>query len=133
MNAPYLILGLLCGLAIGFAFGAQYGQRLRKARDPINRMVGWSDARYITELEDVVRVIRSDREKLAQVRRTVADCAGGSPCTGCTEKRRCAAMGCVRMAEACDPPMGKPTPARGVGEVRSQVSGGQVLLDGNEP
>lgn len=30
MNAPYLILGLLCGLAIGYAFGWQYGQRLRK-------------------------------------------------------------------------------------------------------
>jgi hypothetical protein len=32
MNAPYLILGLLCGLAIGYAFGWQYGQRLRKLR-----------------------------------------------------------------------------------------------------
>jgi hypothetical protein len=129
MNAPYLILGLLCGLAIGFAFGAQYGQRLRKARDPINRMVGWSDARYITELEEVVRVIRSDREKLAQVRRAIVDCAGGSPCTDCTEKRRCAAMGCVRKAEACEPPMGKTTRTAGVTGRDGQTFGGKTPMD----
>ena len=33
MNAPYLIFGLLCGLAVGYAFGWQYKRRLRKLRE----------------------------------------------------------------------------------------------------
>jgi hypothetical protein len=45
MNAPYLILGLLCGLAIGYAFGWQYQRSVRSLRFPITRIVGWSDAR----------------------------------------------------------------------------------------
>lgn len=81
MNAPYLILGLLCGLAIGYAFG-------------------WVERRRTWKL----RAAHGPQ---------VADCAGGMPCTTCTEKRRCAAMGCVRKAEACDPPMGIDTKPRG--------------------
>lgn len=106
MNAPYLILGLLFGLAVGYGFGWQYQRKTNALRFPISRMNGWSDARYIDELENVIRKMRGDSAKLAQVSRLVADCAGGMPCKGCTERRRCAAMGCVRMAEPCEPPQG---------------------------
>lgn len=76
MNAPYLFLGLICGLAIGYA-------------------IGWQQQRR--------------KSKLAQVSRAIADCDGPIRCTNCTEKRRCAAVGCVRLAEQCDPPLGMAT------------------------
>lgn len=113
MNAAYLLIGLICGLAIGYAFGWQ--QRRNKLKMEalsglrIQRIPGWSDARYIEELEGLVRTLRGDRAKLAQVSRVVADCDGPSPCTNCPEKRRCAAVGCIRLAEQCDPPLGMET------------------------
>lgn len=111
MNSPYLILGLVCGLALGYAIGWQQRRKKLKLETlnlPIQRVKGWSDARYIEELEGLVRTLRGDRAKLAQVSRVVADCDGPSPCTNCPEKRRCAAVGCIRLAEQCDPPMAAP-------------------------
>ena len=112
MNAPYLFLGLFFGLAIGYAIGWQQRRKNAKLESlnyPIQRIAGWSDAEYIEGLEGVVRTLRGDRAKLAQVSRVIADCDGPIRCTNCTEKRRCAAVGCVRLAEQCDPPLGMAT------------------------
>ena len=116
MNAPYLLLGMVCGLVIGYAFGWQERRNKSKLRTrgfPIKRIAGWSDARYIEELESVVRMLRADRYKLNQVARVIADCDGPLPCTTCPEKRRCAAVGCIRKAEPCAPPTGIDTAQSG--------------------
>ena len=65
---------------------------------PVQRMDGWTDTRYITELENVVRLLRRDLEKLHKVREALSDCSGGQPCSTCPDKKACQ-RGCVRQEE----------------------------------
>ena len=43
---------------------------------PVQRMEGWTDTRYIAELENVVRLLRRDREKLHRVRDALSEKGG---------------------------------------------------------
>ena len=68
------------------------------AERSVQRMDGWTDARYIAELENVARLLRRDREKLHRVREALSDCSGGQPCSTCPDKKACQ-RGCVRQEE----------------------------------
>lgn len=141
MNAPYLFLGLLCGLAIGYAFGWQLRRRTDKLRAQLpprlGRPAGWGDQQYIAGLESVVATLRKDREVLHHVRMAVAeqgetpmsepamtvpDCVGGMPCTTCPDKRQCGKTGCARQPEfVCRP------------SVPTEASSGATGQDEHEP
>lgn len=43
---------------------------------PVQRMEGWTDTRYVAELENVVRLLRRDREKLHRVRDALSEKGG---------------------------------------------------------
>ena len=43
---------------------------------PVQRMEGWTDTRYIAELENVARLLRRDREKLHRVRDALSEKGG---------------------------------------------------------
>ena len=64
----------------------------------VQRMEDWTDARYIAELENVVRLLRRELEKLHRVREVLSDCSAGQPCSTCPNKKACQ-RGCIRQEE----------------------------------
>jgi hypothetical protein len=109
MNAEYLILGLLCGIAIGYAFGWQERRSKRRLIEAAARRAALLDARAMIDSNHCdgesqwasginearkVNLLRIDY-LLAQD----ADCAGGIRCSSCPGKSHCAS-GCTRQTEA---------------------------------
>lgn len=109
MNTTYILIGLLCGLAIGYAFGWQ--ERRRK------HLIIEAEARraVLLDVHIAIRQNRCDgespfadgvqaanRNMLQHIDYLLAqsvDCEGGSPCTTCPDRKQCSRAGCLRQSE----------------------------------
>ena len=60
---------------VPFAPAMDGGEDAEQER-PVQRMEGWTDTRYIAELENVARLLRRDREKLHRVRDALSEKGG---------------------------------------------------------
>lgn len=111
MHTPYLVLGLLCGLAIGYTFGRMEHRKKRQLVEGQARRTALLDAREAVdsnhcdgESQWARGINDARRTSLLRIDRLIAqgvDCDGGSPCTTCPDSEACQ-RGCIRQHEFID-------------------------------